>query len=390
MLRILVEADVHSKLTVLSLSRNVLASIVTSSGEEQDASVDLDTPRPSVSSEPRPSVFQYLPRFIGTSNHYFEDPDQSKSLSLPAHLQKRDNIAKQIGRSAKSRISQIFWESDFSRLGSHRSSVTSTHYSSCFRDCCPSLRGRRSSVSVYIVPEEDKAHGSCGIQSGGQNLTSSDRTSTNNGPRVRQRKRSKSMGGSQSFARYSLSRRRFGRVNSLPCDGLLRYRPSKLDSRQILRFSTSSESNVLVTAPTRLSAESPQQSAPKIIVSASSGIDGSEQSFDVVSLGLEPQDSPRKEKLKPCLSNLIARPNFPRRSKSSTPGLLSMRTEVNGSDRDNGAFERDLILTEQNSRSRQLGVAERSTESPDRLRRALSDYDLLKKPDKRGRVHFAY
>ena len=386
-----------SKLIVLNLSKNVLTSIVTSSGEERDISIDLDTPRPSVSNEPRPSVFQYLPRFIGTSDHVFDDAEHSKSMSLPAHLQKRDNIAKQIGRSAKSRISQIFWESDFSRFGSHRNSVASSHYSSCFQNCCFSLRGRRNSFSEYIVPEEKDLNNErdvSGDHIGSQDNCSSLVKTKTHGSR---RKRSRSMGDPRAFPGFSLSRRRLVRVNSLPTEKLLQTRMSHNQHSSIQNFSVTPQMSMRGSfANPEFDTRRQLLSTPSITVTASCDDCETQNSLDVnleeipVSEG---QSSEKTEEKRTSLKQSSVRPILQRRAKSSIPSFSSTSTHQKEAESDCKRLEHAKHCSDKSelqTRSRKLGVHEIPVEPSERLKRALSEYDLHQKAGKKGKVHFLY
>eukprot|EP00795_Rhopilema_esculentum_P014509 gene14509-5569_t len=219
----LVKSGIGSKLTVLSLSRNILTSIVTSSAEENGISMDLESPRPSVSNEPRPSIFQYLPKFLSSvGNSNVEETDQAKWLSLPAQLHKGEKKVKHIGSSAKSRISQIFWENDFAAFNSQRSSMSSRQYStSRFCNCCSWFKNRRISVSAYVIPHnEEPMHDrasvteNCSLFKEDSNIGSWEHRC--NDSRIKRRKRSRSIGGTINDNNHHKVRPQPRRFNSLP------------------------------------------------------------------------------------------------------------------------------------------------------------------------------
>ena len=386
-----VKSDRNSKFIVLNLSRNILTSIVTSTGEERDVCYDLDTPRPSVSNEPRPSVFQYLPKFIGFSDHTLEDADNSKSLSLPAHLQKRDNIAKQLSKSAKRRISQIFWENDLGRYGSHRSSLASSHYSSCFCGCCPLFRGRRTSFSAYSAADDKCVNSVFGQQD--ENRFPNNNVNWKTKPRgVRQRKRSRSLGESISFSSHAFSRRRLARVNSLPSGYT---RQLDIDQTSVQNFLVSPQNSVQPSL-TDSEPDAKVQATPEIVVTVSrdeSETGGLLEGSAMINPVFDRQESCETDENGPFVGRPLGRPILQRRAQSSIPSLSTSKT--NGIEAENECNNLKFVKYSSDKRPQEIrkwrteidGI---SHEPSDGLRRALSDNDLLKRPGKRGRVHFAY
>lgn len=386
---LLVKSDRSSKFIVLNLSKNVLTSIVTSSGEENDNVFDLDTPRPSVSNEHRPSVFQYLPKFIGTADHSFEEADHNKSLSLPAHLQKRDNIAKQLSKSAKRRISQIFWENDLGRRGSHRNSLTSSH--SCFRGCCLSFRGRQNSLSAYSVPVDKCMNGEFGRQDEDRSPNSNDRTSSKiNLKGGRQRRRSKSVGESNSLSGFVPSRKRLPRVNSLPGGYMKESNGDRVSTQD---FMVSPQCS---TRPNLVNPESDarMQTMPKIIVTVTHDENETRGLLDkcsVINPGFEGQESCGTDERELFVERPPVRPILERRALSSIPSLSSARTSKN--DKGGEHFERARHSSDRSPEENGPRVKEMvgtSTASSEGIRRSVSDHDLMNKARKIGRVHFAY
>jgi len=386
------KSDRDSKFIVLNLSKNLLTSIVTSSGEEQPCPFDLDTPRPSMSNGPRPSVFQHLSKFIGSSDPSVEDLDYGKSQSLPAHLQKRDNIAKQLGKSAKRRISQIFWENELGRYGSHRSSLASSHYSSCFRGCCLSLRRRQSSFSVYSAPGDKHTN----YEFGQQNVSAYPNNNDGNFSKVmsrektRRRKRSRSMGDSSSFSGSALSRRRLARVNSLP-GGYMR---TSLDDDSTTQncFGESQSSTVRPSCwSSNCSTET--QPMPEIVITLShedteSG--GLLNEGAAVNPAFEKQDGCGIEEKESFVKKPPVRPILQRHAQSSIPRLSSMKMSESEVGQEDKQFQRVKHSSNKYPQEARKWIDGISIESSDGLRRALSDNDLRKNSGKRGRVHFAY
>ena len=185
--------------------------------------MDLESPRPSVSNEPRPSIFQYFPKFLSSvGSNNVEETDQAKWLSLPAQLHKGEKKVKHIGSNAKSRISQIFWENDFAAFNSQRSSMSSRQYStSRFCNCCSWFKNRRNSVSAYVIPQnEEPTHGrasvteNCSLFKEDPDIGSWEYGC--NDSRIKRRKRSRSIGGTINDNNHLKVRPQPRRVNSLP------------------------------------------------------------------------------------------------------------------------------------------------------------------------------
>ena len=386
-----VKSDRDSKLIVLNLSKNLLTSIVTSSGEEQPCPFDLDTPRPSVSNEPRPSVFQYLPKFIGSIDHSVEDLEHGKSQSLPAHLQKRDNIAKQLGKSAKRRISQIFWENELGRYSSHRSSLASSHYSSCFRGCCLSLRRRQSSFSAYSMPGDKNTNYDFGKQNVSNYRNNNEGNFSKAMPRekARQRKRSRSMGDSSLFCGSAFSRRRLARVNSLP-GGYMRTSLDD-DSSAQNRFAESQSSTVQPSC-WNSGCSTEVQAMPEIVITPSQE---DTESGDLrnegaaVNPAFEKQDGCAVEE-ESFVKKPPVRPILQRHAQSSIPRLSSTKMSESEVGQEDKEFQRVKHSSDKYPQEARKWIDGISVDSSEGLRRALSDNDLLKKSGKRGRVHFAY
>eukprot|EP00794_Sanderia_malayensis_P003737 gene3737-4259_t len=131
--------ETSTTMIVLNLSKNIFTSIVPSSTEDR-VCVDIESPRPSISNEPRPSIFQFLPNLRSVNT---ESDNQGKGLTLPAQVQKRDKTNKPVSSSTKNRITQLFWEREIGNLSrSQQSSFSSERSASCFKDCCPWLQQR--------------------------------------------------------------------------------------------------------------------------------------------------------------------------------------------------------------------------------------------------------
>ena len=366
---------------------------MTSSGEEQDTALDLDTPRPSVSNEPRPSVFQYLPKFIGSADHSFDEADHNKSLSLPAHLHKRDNIAKQLSKRAKRRISQIFWENDLGRRGSHHSSLASNQYSSCFRGCCLSLRDRRNSFSAYSVPMDKCTTDEFGREDEDSCPNNNDKLSSSiNIKEVRRRRRSRSVGDSNIVSGFVSSRKRLKRVNSLP-GGYTKQLSG--DRVPVHNFTASRQSSTWPSPPNRES-DGGMQATPKIIVTVSHDENESRGLLDkcsVINFGFEGQDSCGTDDRELFIERPPVRPVLERRALSSIPSLSSARTKKSESQKEVQQFDRARFFSDQSpeeNRLREKEMKEIPTEFSEGMRRTVSDNDIVKKSEKRGRVHFAY
>ncbi|XP_065053842.1 uncharacterized protein LOC135682751 [Rhopilema esculentum] len=412
------KSGIGSKLTVLSLSRNILTSIVTSSAEENGISMDLESPRPSVSNEPRPSIFQYLPKFLSSvGNSNVEETDQAKWLSLPAQLHKGEKKVKHIGSSAKSRISQIFWENDFAAFNSQRSSMSSRQYStSRFCNCCSWFKNRRISVSAYVIPHnEEPMHDrasvteNCSLFKEDSNIGSWEHRC--NDSRIKRRKRSRSIGGTINDNNHHKVRPQPRRFNSLPDESsfprgvvLKQYGSSRNEVSSTRNFSDSySKANWKRCRSSLKTNGTMKHVVPSIkvegynnngVINGCSRVDEVElQHFDI------PIDVVFKNEHFSTIENNSKRyiatiesdiDQFTlRRTKSSVSSLSSVKTGTSmlldeksefSRERNKAAFEPSHL-----AKKRKLGVAEQSAIV---IRKCSSECDLYNKSQAKGKVNF--
>eukprot|EP00112_Aurelia_sp_Birch-Aquarium-sp1_P018976 Seg4606.1 transcript_id=Seg4606.1/GoldUCD/mRNA.D3Y31 product="hypothetical protein" protein_id=Seg4606.1/GoldUCD/D3Y31 len=450
------DASAGPKLTVLNLSKNVLTSIVTSSGEDRSVNMDIESPRPSISNEPRPSIFQYLPKFISSvGNGYIpEESEHGKWLSLPTQFHRRQKPLQiqSPNSSAKRRFSQLFWDRELGRNGSNRSSLSSRRVSSCFRGCCPWIKSRQHSAStdgmfqtenmttggdvldngsipgsrmgnsslygnrslhgnrlnengsVYgnsSVIGSGSVHGNGSVYSKGSAHESCNpqRKRTFDGREPARRKRSRSIDGAGCENGFLKSKPFMVRFHSLPNEDMSHDNIMFEHGESLERMWRMSLSNCDMNGETgcengpNCQHDETGVHSPRIVVSNNNDL--SQYPTDTTTQRdclSRSNDNIRDETTTrpfdhPSSTNEYRRPTL-RRSKSSITSLISATTETSEmSDYRELDFDDDGIFSssENTTKRRKLAVV---VESPERLRKAISDYDLYTSSRKKSQVRF--